>query len=58
MKRNNQMRLIANVIASFIGGVVGVSVLRLFGDTAMTGFTLTGLIVSFVGAVIVVAVMT
>jgi len=51
------MRLITNVIASVIGGLFVVSVLRLFGDTAMTGFTLAGPIVAFVGAVIVVAVM-
>jgi uncharacterized membrane protein YeaQ/YmgE (transglycosylase-associated protein family) len=57
MKRNNQMGLIANIIAGIVGAVVGGWVFSLFGGTGVTGFNLPSLVVAFVGAVIVLAVV-
>ena len=57
MKRNNQMGLIANIIAGIVGAVVGGWVFSLFGSTGVTGFNLPSLAVAFVGAVIVLAVV-
>ena len=57
MKRNSQMGLIANVIAGIVGAVVGGWVFSLFGGAGVTGFNLPSLVVAFVGAVIVLAVV-
>ena len=57
MKRNSQMGLIANVIAGIVGAMVGGWVFSLFGGTGVTGFNLPSLVVAFVGAVIVLAVV-
>jgi uncharacterized membrane protein YeaQ/YmgE (transglycosylase-associated protein family) len=57
MKRNSQMGLIANIVAGIVGAVVGGWVFGLFGGTGVTGFNLTSLVVAFVGAVIVLAVV-
>jgi uncharacterized membrane protein YeaQ/YmgE (transglycosylase-associated protein family) len=57
MKRNSQMGLIANVIAGIVGAAVGGWVFSLFGGTGVTGFNLPSLVVAFVGAVIVLAVV-
>ena len=57
MKRNSQMGLIANVIAGIVGAAVGGWVFSLFGGAGVTGFNLPSLVVAFVGAVIVLAVV-
>jgi len=57
MKRNSQMGLIANIVAGIVGAVVGGWVFGLFGGPGVTGFDLTSLVVAFVGAVIVLAVV-
>ena len=57
MKRNSQMGLIANVIAGIVGAMVGGWVFSLFGGAGVTGFNLPSLVVAFVGAVIVLAVV-
>ncbi len=57
MKRNSQMGLIANVIAGIVGAAVGGWVFSFFGGAGVTGFNLTSLVVAFVGAVIVLAVV-
>ena len=57
MKRNSQMGLIANVIAGIVGAVVGGWVFSLFGGAGVTGFNLPSLVVAFVGAVVVLAVV-
>lgn len=57
MKRNRQMGLIANIIAGIVGAVVGGWVFGLFGGSGVTGFNLPSLVVAFVGAVIVLAVV-
>ena len=56
-KRNDQMGCITNIIAGIVGAVVGGWVFSLFGGTGVTGFNLPSLIVAFVGAVIVLAVL-
>ena len=57
MKRNSQMGLIANVIAGIVGAAVGGWVFSLFGGAGVTGFNLPSLVVAFIGAVIVLAVV-
>jgi uncharacterized membrane protein YeaQ/YmgE (transglycosylase-associated protein family) len=57
MKRNDQMGCITNVIAGVVGAAVGGWVFSLFGGTGVTGFNLPSLMVAFVGAVIVLAVV-
>ena len=55
--RNNRMGCIANIIAGVVGAAVGGWVFSLFGGTGVTGFNLPSLLVAFVGAVIVLAVV-
>ena len=57
MKRNSQMGLITNIIAGIVGAVVGGWVFSLFGGAGVTGFNLPSLVVAFVGAVIVLAIV-
>ena len=57
MKRNDRMGCIANIIAGIIGAAIGGWVFSLFGKTGVTGFNLSSLLVAFVGAVIVLAVV-
>jgi uncharacterized membrane protein YeaQ/YmgE (transglycosylase-associated protein family) len=56
-KRNDQMGCITNIIAGVVGAAVGGWVFSLFGGIGVTGFNLPSLIVAFVGAVIVLAVV-
>ena len=57
MKRNSQMGLITNIVAGIVGAVVGGWVFGLFGGSGVTGFNLPSLVVAFVGAVIVLAIV-
>jgi len=57
MKRNDQMGCITNIIAGIVGAAVGGWVFSLFGGTGVTGFNLPSLLVAFVGAVIVLAIV-
>ncbi len=56
-KRNDQMGCITNIIAGIVGAAVGGWVFSLFGGQGVTGFNLQSLLVAFVGAVIVLAVV-
>jgi len=56
-KRNDQMGCITNIIAGIVGAAVGGWVFSLFGGTGVTGFNLQSLVVAFIGAVIVLAVV-
>jgi uncharacterized membrane protein YeaQ/YmgE (transglycosylase-associated protein family) len=55
--RNDQMGCITNIIAGIVGAAVGGWVFSLFGGQGVTGFNLPSLLVAFVGAVIVLAVV-
>jgi uncharacterized membrane protein YeaQ/YmgE (transglycosylase-associated protein family) len=57
MKRNDQMGCITNIIAGIVGAAVGGWVFSLFGGQGVTGFNLPSLLVAFVGAVIVLAIV-
>ena len=57
MKRNDQMGCITNIIAGIVGAAVGGWVFSLFGGQGVTGFNLQSLLVAFIGAVIVLAVV-
>jgi uncharacterized membrane protein YeaQ/YmgE (transglycosylase-associated protein family) len=56
-KRNDRMGCITNILAGVVGAAVGGWVFSLFGKTGVTGFNLPSLLVAFVGAVIVLAVI-
>jgi uncharacterized membrane protein YeaQ/YmgE (transglycosylase-associated protein family) len=56
-KRNDQMGCITNIIAGIVGAAVGGWVFSLLGGQGVTGFNLPSLLVAFVGAVIVLAVL-
>ena len=56
-KRNDQMGCITNIIAGIVGAAVGGWVFSLFGGKGVTGFDLPSLLVAFVGAVIVLAIV-
>jgi uncharacterized membrane protein YeaQ/YmgE (transglycosylase-associated protein family) len=56
-KRNNQMGCITNIIAGIVGAAVGGWVFSYFGGQGVTGFNLPSLLVAFVGAVIVLALV-
>ena len=56
-KRNDRMGCITNIIAGIVGAAVGGWVFSLFGKSGVTGFNLPSLLVAFVGAVIVLAVV-
>ena len=55
--RNNRMGCIANIIAGVVGAAVGGWIFSWFGGSGVTGFNLPSLLVAFVGAVIVLAVV-
>jgi len=57
MKRNSQMGLIANILAGIVGASVGGWVFNQFGGSGVTGFNLPSMLVAFVGAVIILAVL-
>lgn len=58
MGRDASMGIIANVIAGCVGSVVGNFIANRFGIVgSVKEFSLTGLIVAFFGAVIVLAVL-
>ena len=56
-KRIDRMGCITNILAGVVGAGVGGWVFSLFGGTGVTGFNLPSLLVAFVGAVIVLAVI-
>lgn len=56
-KRNDQMGCITNIIAGIVGAAVGGWVFSLFGGQGVTGFNLPSLLVAFVGAAIVLAIV-
>ncbi len=58
MGRDASMGIIANVIAGCVGSVVGNFIANLFGIVgSVQEFSLTGLVVAFFGAVIVLAIL-
>lgn len=58
MGRNASMGIIWNVVAGCFGSVVGNLIANQFGIvSSVKEFSVTGLIVAFVGAVIVLAIM-
>lgn len=57
MKRNDRMGCITNIVAGIAGAVIGGWVFSLFGGTGVTGLNIYSLLVAFVGAVIVLAVV-
>jgi uncharacterized membrane protein YeaQ/YmgE (transglycosylase-associated protein family) len=55
--RNDQMGCIANIAAGVVGAFVGGWLMSFVGGVSFTGFNLTSLLVAFVGAVVVLALL-
>ncbi|MDX2013033.1 MAG: GlsB/YeaQ/YmgE family stress response membrane protein [Myxococcaceae bacterium] len=53
---NARMGLVANVLVGVLGSTVGGVVFRFFGGAGVTGFNLSSLLVSVVGACVVLVV--
>ena len=51
--RNRRMGCLANVVVGILGGVVGGFAMSLLGRSTSVGFSLPGLLVAVIGAVIV-----
>ncbi|MEA5038771.1 MAG: GlsB/YeaQ/YmgE family stress response membrane protein [Clostridiaceae bacterium] len=54
---NKQMGAGANILVGIIGGVIGGAVMNLLGGVGITGFNLWSLVVSVVGAVILLLIV-
>lgn len=54
--RNAQMGALANIIAGIVGALVGGFLFNAFGGAGVTGFNIYSLLVSFVGAVVVLLI--
>lgn len=58
MKTNASQGLLTDIIVGIIGGLIGGFVLGLLGSSAeVTGLNLTSLLVAFIGAVILLALL-
>ena len=58
MKTNGQQGLLQDIIIGIVGGVVGGFLLNALGvGGAVTGFNVTSVLVAFVGAIVLLAVL-
>lgn len=54
---DRQMGIGMNIIIGIVGGVIGGLVMNLLGGSGVTGFNLWSLLVSFIGSVILLAII-
>ncbi|HAX52954.1 GlsB/YeaQ/YmgE family stress response membrane protein [Muricomes intestini] len=54
---NRKMGAFANIIVGIIGGLLGGFIMGIFGGTGVTGFNIWSLLVSVLGAVILLAII-
>ena len=57
MDTNEQQGILANVVVGIIGALIGGFVVGLFGGEGVGGFSIYGLIVATIGAVILLGIM-
>lgn len=55
--RNKNMGALANIIVGIVGGLIGGFILNIFGGSGITGFNIWSLLVSVLGAVILLAIV-
>lgn len=55
--KNKRMGLVLNIVVGIVGAAIGGIVFDLLGGTGVTGFNLWSFFVSFVGAVILLAII-
>jgi uncharacterized membrane protein YeaQ/YmgE (transglycosylase-associated protein family) len=57
MGKNRQMGAVANIVVGIVGAFIGGFLVHLFGGIGITGFNLWSLIVSVIGAVVLLAIV-
>lgn len=57
MKTNAEQGAVANIIIGIIGALIGGFLMRLFGVDGITGFNLSTLLVSVLGAVVLIGIL-
>lgn len=55
--RNKNMGALANIIVGIIGGLIGGFIMNIFGGSGITGFNIWSLLVSVLGAVVLLAII-
>ncbi|WP_230397419.1 GlsB/YeaQ/YmgE family stress response membrane protein [Novisyntrophococcus fermenticellae] len=55
--RNKNMGALANIIVGIIGGLIGGFIMSIFGGSGITGFNIWSLLVSVLGAVVLLAII-
>jgi len=57
MKNNAEQGAVGNIIVGIVGAVIGGYLMSMFGQEGVTGFNLYSLLVSIVGAVVLLAIV-
>jgi len=57
MKTNREQGLLMDIVVGIVGAVLGGWIFGLFGAQGVSGFNLPSLIVAFVGAVVLLAIL-
>ena len=57
MKTNSQQGLLMDIVVGIVGAFIGGFLFNQFGAAGVTGFNISSLIVAFVGAVVLLAVI-
>lgn len=52
MGRNAEMGALANIVVGIVGALIGGFIMNLFGVDLQAGFSITGLIVAILGAIV------
>lgn len=55
--KNRRMGLVLNIVVGIVGAVIGGIIFDLLGGAGITGFNLWSFFVSFVGAVVLLAII-
>lgn len=57
MKTNRQQGLLMDIVVGIVGAFIGGFLFNQFGATGVTGFNIWSVIVAFIGAVVLLALM-
>lgn len=54
MKENHRMGIIANIVVGLVGSALGMWLIQIFGFGPVDAFTITGMLISIAGAVVLI----